>query len=173
MAALRGYDDIVLSGRLGLPAMALQMGRRRDTPLPLQQPVHGPLGLTVWLSLHAPVAPRAWSREAAHWLTLHALTLACLDSFRTYLDEAQGAGARGVLWLPFPVHDFLQRAMVMRGGAFLQDVPQQLCVMPLDRRDSKHSPGPQRGTAKHHREHLNLLTHNHNPMRDAFLVPRS
>jgi hypothetical protein len=96
-----------------------------------------------------------------------------LDSFRTYLDEAQGAGARGVLWLPFPVHDFLQRAMVMRGGAFLQDVPQQLCVMPLDRRDSKHSPGPQRGTAKHHREHLNLLTHNHNPMRDAFLVPRS
>jgi hypothetical protein len=139
----------------------------------LQQPVHGPLGLTVWLSLHAPVAPRAWSREAAHWLTLHALTLACLDSFRTYLDEAQGAGARGVLWLPFPVHDFLQRAMVMRGGAFLQDVPQQLCVMPLDRRDSKHSPGPQRGTAKHHREHLNLLTHNHNPMRDAFLVPRS
>lgn len=96
-----------------------------------------------------------------------------LIRFRTDLDEAQGAGARGVLWLSFPVHDFLRRAIVMRGGESLQDVPQQLCVMPLDGRCRNHARGPQHGTDKHHREHLDLLTHDHNPVRDAFHVPQS
>ncbi|AXK68278.1 MULTISPECIES: TniQ family protein [Burkholderia] len=135
----------------------------------LQQPVHGPLGLTVWLSLHAPIAPRAWSREAAHWLTLHALAHACMDSFYTYLEEAQGA--RRVIWLPFPVHDFLRRGIVMRGGALPEDPPQQLCIMPVDPRYGYRSLAWQPGTAKHRREHLEYLDRNISSIGHAFGVP--
>ncbi len=135
----------------------------------LQQPVHGPLGLTVWLSLHAPIAPRAWSGEAAHWLTLHALAHACMDSFHTYLEAAQGA--RRVIWLPFPVHDFLRRGIVMRGGALPEDPPQQLCIMPVDPRYGYRSLAWQPGTAKHCREHLEYLDRNIASIGHAFGVP--
>jgi hypothetical protein len=71
-----------------------------------------------------------------------------MDSFYAYLEEAQGAGARRMLWLPFPVHDFLRRGIVMRGGASPDDPPQQLCIMPFDPRYGYRSLAWQPGTAK-------------------------
>ena len=83
----------------------------------LQRPLHGPLGLAVWLSLYAPVAQRTWSHTASRWITLHLLGRACVDSFRTFLAEAEQLQMnRRTLWLPFPVHDFPRRQVVGRGG---------------------------------------------------------
>jgi hypothetical protein len=136
----------------------------------LQQPVHGLLGLAVWLSLHAPDRPHGWTSEAGHWLTLHALTAACMDSFATYLAEAQGAGAnRRVLWLPFPVEDFPRRAIVTRGGASPDDVV-RLCILPFDTRYGDRPLRPQHGTAKHRREHLDCLNRNISPDDQVFLA---
>ncbi|CAG9208515.1 conserved hypothetical protein [Paraburkholderia tropica] len=97
-----------------------------------QQPFHGPLGLAIWLSLDAPIAPASWSREAGQWLTLHGLTTACLDSFYTYLVEARSAGAsQHMQWLPFPVRDFSSRAVVVRDTGTAPGAA-QLCVIALD-----------------------------------------
>ncbi|MEK6294051.1 MAG: hypothetical protein V4793_22230 [Paraburkholderia tropica] len=97
-----------------------------------RQPLHGPLGLAIWLSLDAPIAPASWRREAGQWLTLHGLTTACLDSFHTYLVEARSAGAsQHTQWLPFPVRDFSSRAVVVCDGHAASREP-QLCVIPLD-----------------------------------------
>lgn len=137
----------------------------------LQKPVHGPLGLTVWLSLYAPVAPGTWSREAARWLTLHALAHACIDSFRTYLDEAQGVGR--MLWLPFPVHDFPRRANMIRRAVSLDDVPQALCILPSRASYSDLPPERRKATTGHRREHLERLRRNVNPVSGELDVPRS
>ncbi|MBB2984545.1 hypothetical protein FHX57_006348 [Paraburkholderia tropica] len=97
-----------------------------------RQPLHGPLGLAIWLSLDAPIAPASWSREAGQWLTLHELTTACLDSFYTYLVEARLSGAsQHTQWLPFPVRDFSSRAVVVRDTGTAPGAA-QLCVIALD-----------------------------------------
>ncbi|WP_198390855.1 hypothetical protein [Burkholderia ubonensis] len=49
--------------------------------------------------------------------TLHLLGRACVDSFLSFLAEAdQLRGPRRMLWLPFPVHDFPRRQVVAHGG---------------------------------------------------------
>ncbi|REE07128.1 hypothetical protein B0G71_7605 [Paraburkholderia sp. BL27I4N3] len=79
----------------------------------LHPPLHGPLGIVVWLSRYAPIAPREWSESTSRWLTLHLFAIACLDSFHTFLHEAQQTRSHErVVWRPFPVHDFPQREVV-------------------------------------------------------------
>jgi hypothetical protein len=93
-----------------------------------------------------------------------------MDSFATYLAEAQGAGAnRRVLWLPFPVEDFPRRAIVTRGGASPDDVV-RLCILPFDTRYGDRPLRPQHGTAKHRREHLDCLNRNISPDDQVFLA---
>jgi hypothetical protein len=63
---------------------------------------HGLLGVVVWLSLFAPVGLPEWSRAEEHWVTLHVLALALLDSFACYMSEANGADARlAPVWMSF------------------------------------------------------------------------
>lgn len=129
----------------------------------LQRRFHGPLGLAIWLSLDAPVAPPTWNREAGRWLTLHCLVQACLDSFRTYLAEARGAGEhRRTLWLPFPVHDFPRCTIFVRGGRYRHD-PVGVQVLPAcERQDKSGTPNPNSAVG-HSRAHLLQLSRNVQP----------
>ncbi|WP_176317567.1 hypothetical protein [Burkholderia vietnamiensis] len=126
----------------------------------LQRPLHGPLGLAVWLSLYAPVAQRSWSYSACRWVTLHLLSRACIDSFRTFLAEAdQPRMHRRILWLPFPAHDFPRRHVVARGG-HRRGEPISFCVSPLgeDEIDCESTRYLDRGG--HRRAHLEGLRRN-------------
>jgi hypothetical protein len=130
----------------------------------LQPPLHGPLGLAVWLSLYAPVAQRSWNHAASHWVTLHVLGRACIDSFRTYLAEAdQPRQHRRVLWLPFPAHDFPRRHVVARGG-HRRGEPISFCISPLDEADSDGQSASVLGRNHHRRVHLEGLRRNVAPI---------
>jgi hypothetical protein len=129
----------------------------------LLPPLHGPLGLTIWLSVGTPVAPQIWTPQAAHWLTLHSLVQACLDSFGTYLAEAKGAGEhRRALWLPFPVHDFPRCTIFVRGGRYRDD-PVAIQVLSAGERPDKPGKPNARSAADHIRVHLLQLSRNVRP----------
>lgn len=136
----------------------------------LQRPLHGPLGLAVWLSLYAPVAPRSWSHCASRWVTLHLLSRACVDSFRMFLAEAdQPRMHRRILWLPFPAHDFPRRHVVARGG-HRRGEPISFCVSPPREGDIACESAWPLDAEGHRREHLEGLRHNVAP---ANLAPSS
>ncbi|OBR54063.1 hypothetical protein A6456_22330 [Paraburkholderia tropica] len=129
----------------------------------LQQPLHGALGLALWLSLDAPVAPQNWSRPASQWLTLHALVGACLESFHAYLAEADGGGDfQRTPWLPFPVQDFPRRIVIVRGGTSRCD-PFQLCRLTLRGSEDNKSVACAPSTAGHRRMHALKLSRNGPP----------
>nr|WP_241030406.1 TniQ family protein [Paraburkholderia sp. Ac-20347] len=126
----------------------------------LQRPLHGALGLALWLSLDAPVAPQNWSRPASQWLTLHALVGACLDSFHWYRAEAyERSDLQRTLWLPFPVHDFLQRTVVVRGGVEYRNPP-QLCALAIREFRNKVRASSAAGNAGHRDIHTLKLSFN-------------
>ncbi|WDD90301.1 hypothetical protein Bsp3421_000126 (plasmid) [Burkholderia sp. FERM BP-3421] len=138
----------------------------------LQPPLHGPLGLSVWLSLYAPVAQRSWSHAASRWVVMHLLGRACIDSFLTFLSEAdQLRMHRRILWLPFPVHDFPRRHVVARGG-YRRGEPISFCVSPLREGDIACESTWSLDGDGHRREHLDGLRRNVAPANlAAFLGP--
>ncbi|NUY06141.1 hypothetical protein [Paraburkholderia youngii] len=132
----------------------------------LQRPAHGALGLAIWLSIDAPVAPASWSRAASQWLTLHLLVQACMDSFRTFLSEAQDASEhRRPLWLPFPARDFARRTVVVRGGVYRKEAAQiQILALPKLHRDFRLYKIP--GNNAHRSSHQLRLYQNVRPVQD-------
>lgn len=124
----------------------------------LHPPLHGPLGIVVWLSRYAPIAPGEWSESTSRWLTLHLFAIACLDSFHTFLHEAQQARSHErIVWWPFPVHDFPQREVVA-GGRDRPDDPAQFRLMSLElKRGIRVLPSTIPGGLVHEKHHARLL----------------
>jgi len=127
----------------------------------LRAPLHGPLGIVVWLSLDAPLPDGNWSEAAMRWLTLHMFGMVCLDSFRSFLEEAQQAGAHDrILWLPFPARDFQQRTTVVLGCDRGLD-PVRLRTSTFDGgHDADLSTRRFPGGAEHRRKHARQLSKN-------------
>ncbi len=126
----------------------------------LRRPLHGPLGLAVWLSLYAPVAQRHWNHSAGQWVTLHLLGRACVDSFRAFLAEADRLHInRRTLWLPFPVHDFPRRQVVSRGGT-RRGEPISFCVPTLSGADDDRELVRVSNSPSHRRAHFEGLHRN-------------
>ena len=126
----------------------------------LQRPLHGPLGIAVWLSLYAPVAQRSWSQPASRWVTLHLLSRACIDSFRIFLAEADQLRMHWrTLWLPFPAHDFPRRHVVARGGQ-RRGEPISFTVSSIDGGDTDRDLPRIFGSGSHRRNHLEGLHRN-------------
>lgn len=124
----------------------------------LHAPLHGPLGIVIWLSRYAPIALSEWDESTSRRLTLHVFALACLDSFRTFLHEAQHARRhQRIVWWSFPVHDFPQRELIVQG----RDRPRDPARFRLTSFESgsgtNASPKRVTGGASHREQHARVL----------------
>jgi hypothetical protein len=125
----------------------------------LHPPLHGPLGIVAWLSRYAPIAPDEWSESTCRWLTLHLFAIACLDSFQTFLHEAQQARSHEcIVWWPFPVHDFQQREVVAQGRDRPDDPARFQLTSLQPNRCLRGLPGATAGGRAHQRQHARLLS---------------
>ncbi|WP_157662167.1 hypothetical protein [Burkholderia ubonensis] len=90
-------------------------------------------------------------------MTLHLLGRACVDSFLSFLAEAdQLRGPRRMLWLPFPVHDFPRRQVVAHGGD-RRGEPICFCVSSLDSADTDSRLSRNYGGESHRLVHFECL----------------
>ncbi|KVO25187.1 hypothetical protein WJ73_27345 [Burkholderia ubonensis] len=97
-------------------------------------------------------------------MTLHLLGRACVDSFLSFLAEAdQLRGPRRMLWLPFPVHDFPRRQVVAHGGD-RRGEPICFRVSSLDSADTDSRLSRDYGGESHRLVHLECLRRNIAPV---------
>lgn len=137
----------------------------------LRRPLHGPLGIDMWLSRYAPIGSAEWSDATCRWLTLHLFMVAWFDSFYTFLREAQQARSHErIVWWPFPVHDFPQRELIAQGRDRPDD-PARFRLTSLETgQGSVASPSHVPGSAGHRKQHARLLGGNRMPL-DAVGFP--
>ena len=124
----------------------------------LHPPLHGPLGIVIWLSRNAPIAGSEWSDATSRWLTLHVFAVTCLDSFYAFLREAQQArrGER-IVWWAFPVDDFPQRELIAQGRDRPDDPARFRLTSFESERGTNASPKQVPGGTSHREEHARVL----------------
>ncbi len=139
----------------------------------LHPPLHGPLGIVIWLSRYAPIAGSEWSDATCRWLTLHLFAIACLDSFYAFLREAQQARRHErIVWWPFPIDDFPQRELIVQGGDRPDD-PVRFRLTSFERGPGTDaSPRRVPGGAAHRNQHARLLGGNTMPADASDLSPQ-
>ncbi|MGB8420290.1 hypothetical protein [Paraburkholderia sp.] len=140
----------------------------------LHAPLHAPLGIVIWLSRYAPVPRDEWSESTSQWFTLHLFAIACIDSFYTFLREAQQARRHErIVWWPFPSDDFPRRELIVRG----RDRPDDPARFRLTSFETGQGGGaaPTRvpGGLVHRKQHVQLLVSNRMPRDASGLSPPS